>query len=125
MALTAIPNTTIPIATISRSVTPTVVSFESAGLAIVDFYATINTAIRLLKRITYTPEFAGGVWKIAVREYEYPASYNVAYLPTNLGTATAAPFTILLGTQIGQTSYTNNQVMLPTIFAAAGDTLLT
>ena len=125
MALTAIPNTTIPIATISRSVTPTVVSFESAGLAIVDFYATINTAIRLLKRITFTPEFAGGVWKIAVREYEYPASYNVAYVPTNLGTATASPFTILLGTQIGQTSYTNNQVMLPTIFAAAGDTLLT
>ena len=125
MALTAIPNNTIPIATISRSVTPTVISFESAGMAIVDFHATINAAIRLLKRITYTPEFAGGVWKIAVREYEYPASYNVAYVPTNLGTATAAPFTILLGTQIGQTSYTNNQVMLPTIFAAAGDTLLT
>ena len=125
MALTAIANTTIPAATISRSVTPTVVSFESAGLAIVDFYSTINTAIRLLKRITYTPEFSGGGWKIAVREYEYPASYNVAYVPTNLGTATAAPFTILLGTQIGQTTYTNNQVMLPTIFAAAGDTLLT
>ena len=125
MALTAIPNTTIPIATISRSVTPTVVSFESAGMAIVDFYSTISAAIRLLKRITYTPEFAGGVWRIAVREYEYPASYNVAYVPTNLGTATAAPFTIAIGTQIGQTSYTNNQVMLPTIFVAAGDTLLT
>ena len=125
MALTAIPNTTIPIATISRSITPTVVSFESAGMAIVDFYSTISAAIRLLKRITYTPEFAGGVWRIAVREYEYPASYNVAYVPTNVGTATAAPFTILLGTQIGQTTYTNNQVMLPTIFAAAGDTLLT
>ena len=125
MALTAIPNTTIPIATISRSITPTVISFESAGMAIVDFYSTISAAIRLLKRITYTPEFAGGVWRIAVREYEYPASYNVAYVPTNLGTATAAPFTILLGTQIGQTLYTNNQVMLPTIFTLAGDTLLT
>ena len=125
MALTAIPNTTIPTATISRSVTPTVISFESAGMAIVDFYATINAAIRLLKRITYTPEFAGGVWRIAIREYEYPASYNVAYVPTNLGTATAAPFTVALGTQIGQTTYTNNQVMLPTIFALAGDTLLT
>ena len=125
MALTSIANTTIPSATISRSIAPTPVVFESAGLAIVDFYSTINTAIRLLKRITYTQEFVGGVWKLAVREYEYPASYNVAYIPTNLGTATAAPFTILLGTQIGQTSYTNNQVMLPTIFAAAGDTLLT
>ena len=125
MALTAIPNTTIPIATISRSVTPTVVSFENAEMAIVDFYATINAAIRLLKRMTYTPEFAGGVWRIAVREYEYPANYNVVYVPTNVGTATTAPFTIALGTQIGQKSYTNNQVMLPTIFAAAGDTLLT
>jgi|GEM_PF-3200764 len=125
MALTTIPNTTIPTATISRSVSPSVKSFENGNMAIVDFYATINAVVQLIKRYTYTPEFAGGVWRIAVREYEYPTSYGVAYDPTSVTTATATPFTIALGTQIGQPAYSKNQVMLPTIFAAAGDTLLT
>ena len=125
MALTGIANTTVPVATISRTLTPTVVSFESGTMAIVDFYATINTAIRLLKRITFTPEFSGGGLRIAEREYEYPANYNATYVPTNVGTALTAPFTLALGTQIGETRYTKNQVMLPTIYTAAGDTLVT
>ena len=123
MALTGIANTSPPLSTISRTVAPTVVAFESSTFAIVDFYATINSAIRLLKRITFTPELSGGVWRIAEREYEYPSNYNSTYVPTNVGTATTSPFTIALGTQIGETRYTKNQVMLPTIFAAAGDTL--
>ena len=125
MALTTIPNTTIPTATISRSVSPSVKSFENGSNAILDFYTTINAVVQLIKRYTYTPEFAGGVWRMSVREYEYPTSYGVAYDPTSLTTATTAPFTIALGTQIGQPAYSKNQVMLPTIFAAAGDTLLT
>ena len=125
MALTTIPNTTIPTATISRSVSPSVKSFENGSNAILDFYTTINAVVQLIKRYTYTPEFAGGVWRIAVREYEYPTNYGTAYDPTSVTTATATPFTIALGTQIGQPAYSKNQVMLPTIFAAAGDTLLT
>jgi len=125
MALTTIPNTTPPIATINRSISPSVKSFENGDNAVLDFYTTINAVIHLIKRYTYTPEFAGGVWRIAAREYEYPTSYNVAYDPTSLTTALAAPFTIALGTQIGQPVYSKNQVMLPTIFAATGDPLLT
>jgi len=125
MALTTISNTTIPIATISRSVSPGVKSFENGNNAILDFYTPINAVIQLIKRYTFTPEFAGGVWRIAVREYEYPTSYGVPYDPTSVTTATTAPFTIALGTQIGQPTYSRNQVMLPTIFTSANDTLLT
>lgn len=123
MALTGISNSIVPATTISRTVTPTAKLFEDTTRNIIDYYATINSAVRLLKRITHTPEMSGGVWKIAVREYEYPANYDDTYDPTNLASATTAPFTVALGTQIGQTTYTNSQVMLPTIFAAAGDTL--
>ena len=123
MALTGIANSVTPAITISRTLTPTAKLFEDTTRNIIDYYATINSAVRLLKRITHTPEFTGGVWKIAVREYEYPANYNSTYDPTNLASATTTPFTIALGTQIGQTTYTNNQVMLPTIYTAAGDTL--
>lgn len=123
MALTGIANTIVPATTISRTVTPTAKLFEDTTRNIIDYYATINSAVRLLKRITHTPEMSGGVWKIAVREFEYPANYDDTYDPTNLASATTAPFTVALGTQIGQTTYTNSQVMLPTIFAAAGDTL--
>lgn len=123
MALTGIANTIVPATTISRTVTPTAKIFEDTTRNIIDYYATINSAVRLLKRITHTPEMTGGVWKIAVREFEYPANYDDTYDPTNLASATTAPFTLALGTQIGETTYTNPQVMLPTIFAAAGDTL--
>jgi hypothetical protein len=125
MALTGIANTTVPISTISRTLTPTAKLYEDGTRNIIDYYATINSAIRLLKRFTHTPEFSGGVWKIAVKEFEYPANYNSTYDPTNLASATTTPFTLALGTQIGETTYTKNQVMLPTIYAAAGDTLLT
>ena len=125
MALTGIANTIVPATTISRTLTPTPKLFEDGTRAIIDYYATINSAARLLKRITHTPEMTGGVWKIAVREYEYPSNYDDTYDPTNLASATTAPFTLASGTQIGQTTYTNPQTMLPTIYAAAGDTLLT
>jgi hypothetical protein len=125
MALTGIANTIVPLATISRTLTPTAKLYEDSTRTIIDYYATINAAVRLLKRITHTPEFSGGVWKIAVREFEYPANYDQTYDPTNLASATTAPFTLALGTQIGETTYTNPQVMLPTIYASAGDTLLT
>lgn len=125
MALDGIANTIVPATTISRTLTVTPKHYENGTRTIIDYYATINGAVRLLKRFTHTPEFSGGVWKIAVREYEYPANYNSTYDPTNLASATTTPFTLALGTQIGQTTYTNPQVMLPTIYAAAGDTLLT
>ncbi len=123
MALTGIENSIAPVLEIDRTVTPTVKVYESSTFAILDFYATINSAVRLLKRFTYTPEMSGGVWRIAIKEFEYPTNYDDTYDPTNLASATTSPFTIALGTQIGQTYYSNNQVMLPTIFAAAGDTL--
>lgn len=123
MALTGIANTIVPATTISRTVTPTAKLFEDTTRNIIDYYATINSAVRLLKRITHTPEMSGGVWKMAVREFEYPANYDDTYDPTNLASATTAPFTVALGTQIGETTYTNPQVMLPTIFAATGDPL--
>ena len=125
MALTGIENTIVPLATIDRTLTPTPRLYEDGTRAIIDYTTTINASVRLLKRITQTPEFSGGVWKIAVREFEYPEDYDQTYDPANLASATTAPFTLALGTQIGETTYTNNQVMLPTIFAAAGDTLLT
>jgi hypothetical protein len=125
MALTGIANTIVPATTISRTLTPTAKLYADTTRNIIDYYATINSAIRLLKRITHTPEFTGGVWKIAVREFEYASSYASTYDPTNLASATTTPFTLALGTQIGETTYTNPQVMLPTIYAAAGDTLLT
>jgi hypothetical protein len=122
MALTGIANTSPPVSTISRTVTPTALLTESGGIAILDFYATINTAVRLLKRYTKTPEFSGGVWRIAEKEFEYPTNYASTFNPAS---PLSAPFTLALGTQIGETTYSKNQVMLPTIFAAAGDTLLT
>jgi hypothetical protein len=123
MALTGIENSIVPVLEIDRTVTPTVKVFEDTTRAILDFYATINSAVRLIKRFVYTPEMSGGVWKIAIQEFEYPANYDDTYDPTNLASAVTSPFTIALGTQIGETKYSNNQVMLPTIFLAAGDTL--
>ena len=72
-----------------------------------------------------SPRFAVSIPKRVSEalKLEYPANYDDTYDPTNLASATTAPFTVALGTQIGQTTYTNSQVMLPTIFAAAGDTL--
>jgi hypothetical protein len=123
MALTGIENSIVPVLEIDRTVTPTVKVFEDTTRAIVDFYATINSAVRLIKRFVFTPEMTGGVWKIAIQELEYPANYDDVYDPTSFASAVASPFTLLLGTQIGETKYSNNQVMLPTIFLAAGDTL--
>ena len=123
MALTGIENSIVPVLQIDRTVTPTPKIYESSTFAIEDWYATINSAIRLIKRFVKTPVMTGGVWKLEIKEYEYPANYDDTYDPTNLASATTAPFTVALGTQIGHTYYSNNQVMLPTIFAAAGDTL--
>lgn len=125
MALTGIANTIIPANRSSRTVTPTPNLYENGTEVIEDWHATINSAVRLLKRFVKTPVMTGGVWRLAIKEYEYPDNYDDVYSPTDLASATTAPFTIALGTQIGETTYSNNQVMLPTIYAAAGDTLLT
>lgn len=123
MTLSAIENSITPVLEIDRSVAPTPKIYESTTFAIEDWYATINSAVRLIKRFVKTPVMTGGVWRLEIKEYEYPNNYDDVYDPTNLASATASPFTLLLGTQIGQPYYSNNQVMLPTIFAAAGDTL--
>jgi hypothetical protein len=120
MALTGIENTITPVLEIDRTVTPTGLLTEATTYWIFDIYATINSAIRLLKRFTITPQMTGGIWSVVIREYEYPADYDQTFNPAS---PVASPFTVALGTLKGEPRVSSLQTMLPTIFALAGDTL--
>jgi len=124
MALTSIPQTVPPVGvTVSRPLVPTVVAFENGTNCIIDTHAVINSAVRLIKRLVIAPVYSGGGFRMSIQELEYPANYNSTYVPTNVGTALTAPFTLALGTQKGEITFTANQTLLPTIYLAAGDTL--
>ena len=124
MALTSIPQVFPPVGvTVSRALVPTIVAFENGTNCIIDTHAVINSAIRLIKRLVLTPVYTGGAFRMSIQELEYPANYNSTYVPTNVGTALTAPFTLALGTQKGEVEFTALQTMLPTIYLAAGDTL--
>jgi hypothetical protein len=120
MALTGIQNSIVPVLEIDRTVTPTGLLTEATTYWVLDIYATINSAVRLLKRFTITPQMTGGVWNCVIKEYEYPDDYDQTYNPASPLTA---PFTVALGTLKGEPAPTALQTMLPTIFALAGDTL--
>jgi len=125
MPLTSIPQVFPPVGvTISRPLVPTVVAFENGTNCIIDTHAVINSAIRLIKRLVIAPVYSGGGFRMSIQELEYPANYGSVYNPATAAAALTAPFTLALGTQKGEVQFTANQTLLPTIYLAAGDTLV-
>jgi len=98
---------------------------ENGTNSVMDSFATINGAIRLLKRRVITPIHVGGTYQESVRELEYPANYNSVYNPTNISTALAAPFTLALGTQKGEITFSALQPLVPDIRVLTGEALTT
>lgn len=126
MPLTSLPQTFPPVGvTISRPLVVSMQLLENGTNSVMDSFATINGAIRLLKRRVITPIHQGGIYRESVQELEYPANYNTAYNPTNISTALTAPFTLALGTQKGEITFSANQVLVPDIRVLTGEALTT
>lgn len=86
---------------LSNSLPLTPVTFEDTvsvpNRSITDFYGTVNSQLRLFKRIISTPRFQGTQLTIEREVLDYSARAASTYDPTSLTTATSGVFTIANG----------------------------
>lgn len=91
------------------------------GRWVLDFYATVNSALRLEKRFLITPTgYAGGNFILTIAELDYSALAASTYVDTDLAAATTAPFTIAAG-GTPKTIGTSSTLNLDTFYTTAGD----
>lgn len=89
------------------------------ALIIIDEYATINAATRLIERTVISTARAGVQKTSTLRVYTYESAAATAYVDTNLASATASPFTIAQG--VLRNTFDGYPVDLDAIYTTAGD----
>jgi hypothetical protein len=107
-------------ATTSVGFQPSYVAFEDAtdNLVLIDEYATINSAVRLISRTVKSFTYVGDQEITTESFYTYLAQSSSTYNPANLASATTAPFTIANG--VLRNTATFYTVDLDAIYTAAG-----
>ena len=109
--------TTLPEAIIQNS---TLYPDTANGRYVLDFYATVNAALRLEKRFLLTPVYASNQLTFRIEELNYATLAASTYVATNLTTATTAPFTILAG-GTPRVLGISNTIDLDALYTLAGD----
>lgn len=89
------------------------------ALIIIDEYATINAATRLIERTVISTARTGVQKTSTIKVYTYESAAGTAYVDTNLASATTAPFTIAQGTL--RNTFVGYPVDLDAIYTTAGD----
>lgn len=107
--------------TLNEAYQATFKSYEDAtnALVIVDEYATINSAIRLIERTVFSFGYVGSQKTTTLKNYSYASAAASTYDPTNLASATTTPFTIAEGTL--KNTFVCPVVDLDAIYTTAGD----
>ena len=89
------------------------------ALIIIDEYATINAATRLIERTVISTARAGVQKTSTLRVYTYESAAASTYDSTNLASAVASPFTIAEGTL--RNTFVGYPVDLDAVYTTAGD----
>ena len=122
MALTSVNYVRPKLAgTLAEAYQATFKAYEDATNAqvIVDEYATINSAVRLIERTVFSSSYVGSQKTSTIKTYSYASAAASTYDPTNLASATTTPFTIALGTL--KNTFVNVPTDLDAIYTTAGD----
>jgi hypothetical protein len=99
------------------SVRTTVLFEDSVGKQlVVDHYSTLNSAVRLLMRVILKPTFNGDKFSLVRTVLDYSAQAASTYNPTNLASATTAPFTLTNGVVVAG----DGDLDLDAFYTAAG-----
>jgi hypothetical protein len=107
--------------TLNEAVVQTAKLFDDTNRFVLDVYATVNSQLRLEKRFLITPSgYAGGSLVLTIAELDYSALAASTYDPTDLTSATTAPFTIAAG-GTARTIGTSSTLNLDTFYTLAGD----
>ena len=107
--------------TLNEAIVQTSKLYPDTNRWVLDFYATVNAALRLEKRFLITPSgYTGGSLILTIAELDYSTLAASTYVDTDLASATTAPFTIAAGgtPKVIGTSSTLN---LDTFYTTAGD----
>lgn len=89
------------------------------ALIIIDEYATINAAARLIERTVISTARTGVQKTSTLSVYTYETAAATAYVDTDLASATTAPFTIAQG--VLRNTFIGYPVDLDAIYTTAGD----